>query len=85
MRFTSGMLVGAALGYAAARWARRDDPAIVTGPRKGATSQGPASRLDAGGRERLAQRAQAAGILALQRARGNIQARLVGEGDTGWN
>ena len=85
MRFGTGVLVGAALGYAAAMWMRKDDPAIVTGPTKPERSQSAAARLVTEESRRLAERAQVAGLDALQRARGNIQARLGDEEGVSWN
>jgi hypothetical protein len=85
MKFGTGVLVGAALGYAAATWMRKDDPAIVTGPTKPERSQSAAARLVTEGSRRLAERAQVAGLDALQRARGNIQARLGDEEGVSWN
>jgi hypothetical protein len=85
MKFGTGVLVGAALGYAAATWMRKEDPAIVTGPTKPERSQSAAARLVTEGSRRLAERAQVAGLDALQRARGNIQARLGDEEGASWN
>jgi hypothetical protein len=81
MRFRTGLVVGAALGYAAAQWLRKDDPA----PREPARSQSAAARLVTEGSRRLAERAQTASLDALQRARGNIQARIGDGGDASWN
>ena len=85
MRFRTGLVVGAALGYAAAKWLYKDDPTIVTGPRAPERSQSAAARLMTEGSRRLAERAQTASLDALQRARGNIQARMGGAGDASWN
>jgi hypothetical protein len=85
MRFRTGLIVGAALGYAAAQWLRRDDPMIVTGPREPQRTQNAAARLVTEGSRRLAERAQTASLDALQRARGNIQARMGDRGDASWN
>jgi hypothetical protein len=85
MRFRTGLVFGMALGYAAANWLRKDDPTIVTGPRGPARSQSAAARLVTEGSRRLADRAQTASLDALQRARGNIQARMSDRGDASWN
>ena len=85
MKFRTGLILGATLGYAAAQWLRRDDPVIATEP--GTSSGGPGSGLRLMGDQtrKLAVRAQAAGFDALQRARGNIQSRLAEDGDANWN
>jgi outer membrane cobalamin receptor len=85
MRFRTGLIVGAALGYAAAQWLRKDDPTIVTAPREPQRAQSAAARLVTEGSRRLAERAQTASLDALQRARGNIQARIGDGGDASWN
>ena len=85
MRFRTGLIVGAALGYAAAKWLWKDDPAIVTGPRAPERSQSAAARLMTEGSRKLAERAQIASLDALQRARGTIQARMGDGGDASWN
>ena len=85
MRFRTGLVFGMALGYAAAHWLRKDDPTIVTAPRESERSKSAAARLVTGGSRRLAERAQTASLDALQRARGNIQARIGDGGDASWN
>jgi hypothetical protein len=85
MKFGTGVVFGVAIGYAAATWVRKDDPAIVTGPTKPERSQSAAARLVTERSRRLAERAQVAGLEALQRARGNIQARLGDEEQASWN
>ena len=86
MRFRTGLVFGMALGYAAASWLRKDDPTIVTAPRESERSKSAAARLVTEGSRRLAERAQTASLDALQRARGNIQARIgEGGGDASWN
>ena len=85
MRFRTGLIVGATLGYAAALWLRKDAPSIVTAPRAPARSQSAAARLVTEGSRKLAERAQTASLDALQRARGNIQARIGDGGDASWN
>ena len=85
MRFRTGLIVGAALGYAAANWLRKDDPTILTAPREPPRQQSAAARLVTEGSRRLAERAQTASLDALQRARGNIQARIGDGGDASWN
>jgi hypothetical protein len=85
MKFGTGMLLGAALGYAAATWLRKADPAVVTGPTSRRPPQSAAGTLMSEGSRRLVDRAQAAGLEALQRARDNIQARIGDDAGAAWN
>jgi hypothetical protein len=74
MKFRIGLVIGAALGYAAANWVRGDGRAVAPPPRRNA-----AARLVTGASRRVATRAHGASLEALQRARNTIQSRL-GEG-----
>jgi len=76
MKFKSGLLIGAALGFAAARWLTREDPDVLEGPRASAREQSPASRIISDQGRRLAERAQLASLGALQRARTSLRSRL---------
>jgi hypothetical protein len=93
MRFKSGLVIGAAIGFAAARWLAKEDPEVVSGPRNAGPSQNPASRILSDQGRRMAERAQLATLGALQRARTSIRSRLqepgdvvdLTEADTRWN
>jgi hypothetical protein len=74
MKFRIGLVIGAALGYAAANWMRGNGRAAAPPPRRNA-----ASRLVTGASRRVATRAHGASLDALQRARSTIRSRL-GEG-----
>ena len=77
-KFLAGVAVGLAIGYKLFQRMLSDDPNVVTGPRDGG-----GSALGTQGRK-LAERAQIAGLGAIQRARSSIQARL-GDSDPTWN
>jgi hypothetical protein len=79
MKFLTGVAIGVAVGFSLAKRMMTDDPNVVTGPR----DNGGSSLLGTQGR-RIAERAQIAGLGAIQRARSSIQARL-GDGDPTWN
>jgi hypothetical protein len=76
MKFKTGLVFGAAVGFAAAKWLEREDPALVKAPAQPARPQNPAVRLVTSQGRKLAGRATNAGMDAIHRARANIQARL---------
>ncbi|MEX0990140.1 MAG: hypothetical protein WD206_07590 [Actinomycetota bacterium] len=78
-KFIAGVLIGLAIGYKLFQRMLSDDPNVVTGPR----DTGGSGMLGTQGR-RIAERAQIAGLGAIQRARSSIQARL-GDPDPTWN
>ena len=82
MKFRTGLIIGIAIGFAAATWLRRDDPAIVT-DRSRASSAGAGGMVSSSSR-RIAARAQDASLVALRRARGSIQSRLGQDRDAAW-
>jgi hypothetical protein len=79
---------GVALGYSLAQRLHEDDPEVLRGPTRTASTSNPALRVASAGAQRLADRATVASLGAIRRARGAIQTRL-GESDVydevAWN
>jgi hypothetical protein len=90
MKIRSLLLVaaGIGIGYTIAGKLREDDPEVVRGPQRRASSSSPALQVVTGGAQRLADQASESSLDAIRRARGAIRSRL-GEPDTfddvAWN
>ena len=90
MKFRTGVVVGAALGFVAAvRWlSRSEDPNIVGEGGKPVGQQNTAARLVNEQTRKLTDRFTEVGLDAISRARANIQSRLAAAddpNDPSWN
>ena len=90
MKFRTGVVVGAVLGFVAAvKWlARSEDPNIVGEGGKPVAQQGTAARLVNERTRKITDRFTEVGLDAIGRARANIQARLSAADDPkdpSWN
>lgn len=75
--------IGIAIGYQVANKMRQDDTNIVRGPQR--QTSAPGLQLVSSQAQRLADRASARSLEAIQRARGVIRDRLGESDDAAWN
>ncbi len=90
MKFRTGLIVGAAVGFAAAvRWlAREEDPNIVGEGGRAIAPQSRTARIVSEQSRKITGRFSEAGLDAITRARANIQSRLSAAddpNDPSWN
>ena len=88
MKLRSLLLVGVgfAAGVSFARRMNADDPDVVHGPIADLRAENPVARVASAQAQRLADRATAASLAAIQRTRGAIRERLddVNDDDAAW-